>query len=128
MIYRFRKAGTLKDERGYVLGLVMVFFVVFTILGLAFIKMQGFERLHVFNYDQKTSAFYRAEGGIYKGMWLLNTVSKAAATFSDATVTVVYDSVNKEMKATGIAGSTLDSIKVSVVEDGIFKVNSWEEL
>lgn len=128
MSFNCKTSRIVNDESGYVLGLVMIFFVVFTILGLAFIKMQGFERLHVFNYDQKSQAFYYADGGIHKGVWLLNTVSKAAATFSDATVTVVYDSVTMEFVSTGISGGALDSIKVSVVEDGIFKISSWEEL
>ena len=106
----------------------MIFFIVFTLLGLAFIKMGGFERLHVSKYYHRTKAFYYADGGIHKGMWLLNHVSKAAATFSESNVTVVYDSVNLVMTTTGTASNVQDSIKVTIIDDGTFKINRWEEL
>jgi len=118
---------TASDERGYVLGMVMIFFIVFTILGLSFIKMAGFERLHASNYYMKTKAFYRAEAGIYKGLWRLNRISAAAASFADSTVTVVFDSTLEEMIAVGTAGRFLDSIRVSIVEDTSFIIKTWEE-
>lgn len=106
------------QEDGYILGMVMVFFVVFTILGLAFLKMSGFEKLAVSRQYHKTRAFYHADGGIHKGIWLLNNVSKAAATFSDATVSVSYDSVNLIMKAIGSSGGRQDSLKVTLQASG----------
>jgi len=102
----------LKEQNGYILGMVMIFFVVFTLLGLAFLRMAGDERIHVHNYQDHLKAFYNAENGIYKGLWLLNEVSKAAATFSNDSVIVAYDSTNLTMTAEGISGSVRDSIKV----------------
>ena len=119
LMQKFRKTFKIfKNQNGYILGMVMVFFVVFTILGLGFIKMSGFEKLAVSRQYHKTRAFYHADGGIHKGIWLLNNVSKAAATFSDATVSVTYDSVNLIMKATGSSGGRQDSLKVTLQASG----------
>jgi len=116
-----------KRETGYVLGLVMIFFVIFSIIGLSFVKMGGFEQLHTVNYYMKTKAFYQAEAGLNKGMWLLNHVSKAAATFTDSTFSVIYDSTKNEMLSIGTAGSFQDSIQIAVTKDGIFKIQTWKE-
>lgn len=102
----------LKEQNGYILGMVMIFFLVFTLLGLAFLRMAGDERIHVHNYQDHLKAFYNAENGIYKGLYLLNIVSKAAATFSNDSVIVAYDSTNLTMTSEGISGSVRDSIKV----------------
>lgn len=125
---RLDNCKIIEDQCGYILGLVMIFFVVFTMLGLAFIKMGGFERLHVSKYHHRTRAFYLADGGIHKGMWLLNNVSKVAATFSNDSVNVTYDSLNLIMKSVGISGGVQDSIKAVIVNQGTFKIDSWEEL
>ena len=102
----------LKEQNGYILGLVMIFFFVFTLLGLAFLRMAGDERIHVHKYQDHLKAFYNAENGIYKGLYLLNKVSKAAATFSNDSVIVAYDSTNLTMTAQGISGTVHDSVKV----------------
>ncbi len=102
----------LKEQNGYILGMVMIFFFVFTLLGLAFLRMAGDERIHVHNYQDHLKAFYNAENGIYKGLWLLNKVSKAAVEFSNDSVIVAFDSTNLTMTSEGISGSVRDSIKV----------------
>jgi len=117
----------IEDQRGYILGLVMVFFVVFSIMGLTFMEMGKFESIAGSNNYDKLKALYNAEAGIHKGLWLANKVSKAAATFSDATVSVVYDSVNHKMTATGQSGSITDSIRVTT-SSGTITVSSWDDL
>lgn len=102
------------NEQGYILGMVLIFFLIFSIMGLGFIKMASLEAVQVANYHDRVRALYNAEGGIHKAMFLLNQSSAAAATFSDSTVMVSYDSVNHIMKATGLAGHIQDSIKVTV--------------
>lgn len=81
------------EQNGNILGLVMVFFVVFSIMGLGFMRLSMFERIAGIKHYHDVQAFYHAEAGISKGLWLANHVSNAAATFSEATVSVVYDSV-----------------------------------
>ncbi len=92
--------------------MVMVFFLVFSILGMAFIKVGRFERVHAFNHYQKSQAYYHAAGGIHKGLWRLNKVHVDSATFSESTVSVVYDSSNLTLTAAGRAGTLTDTIKV----------------
>ncbi len=115
------------EQRGYILGLVMVFFLVFTIMGLAFIKMGSFESIHAVGHYQKLKAFYYAEEGIYKGLWLANKVSGLAATYSDANVSVTYDSVTLVMRAVGTAGDVQDSIKVTLEGTSAWQIATWEE-
>ncbi|MCG8608689.1 hypothetical protein MJD09_27340, partial [bacterium] len=112
LINCLRRIGS--SESGYVLGLIMIFFVVFTIMGLGFIKMSRHERVHAFNDYYKEKAYYNAQAGIHKGIWLASKVSAAAASFSDATVTVTYDSANAKIKAVGISGSVQDSIQATL--------------
>jgi hypothetical protein len=96
----------------------MIFFVVFTIMGLGFIKMGSNERVHALNDYRKEKAYYYAHHGIHKGLWLANKVSAAAATFSNDTVSVVFDSVGLVMTANGIVGAVQDSIKVTLQSSG----------
>jgi len=117
----------IEDPRGYILGMVMVFFVVFSIMGLTFIKMGTFEGIAGSNNYDKVKAFYNAQAGIHRGLWLANKVSKAAATFSDATVSVVYDSVNHKMTAASQSGSITDSILVTT-SSGTIAISNWDEL
>ena len=124
---KFQRLKIVAEQRGYILGLVMVFFVVFTIMGLAFIKMGSFESIHVVGHYQKLKAFYYAEEGIYKGLWLANKVSGLAATYSDANVSVTYDSVTLVMRAVGTAGDAQDSIKVTLEGTSTWQIAIWEE-
>jgi Tfp pilus assembly protein PilX len=108
------KKKLLQDESGYILGLVMVFFVVFSMLGLAIMQTGWHERLHGLKNSQRAQAFAYAEGGIYEGLWRLNKASKAAATFSDAHVSVTYDSVGLVMISSCTVGSVSKTIQVTV--------------
>ena len=124
------KAKRLKlaaEERGYILGLVMIFFVVFTIMGLTFIKMASFESIHAVGHYLKLKAFYYAEEGIYKGLWRVNNLSGLAGTYSDANVSVTYDSVALVMRAVGTAGDAQDSIKVTLEGTSAWQIATWEE-
>ncbi len=107
-------AFTGMDEKGYVLGLVMVFFIIFSLMGLAFVKMGSHESIQAFNDYQRTRAFYYAEAGIHEGVWRVNHISNAAGTFSNSTVSVVFDSVSMVLTATGTAGSFQDSVRAIV--------------
>ncbi len=122
---KFQGLKIVAEQRGYILGLVMIFFVVFSIMGLGFIHMGGLERLQTSKYSQKEKAFYHAAGGIHKGLWLANKVSNLAATYSDATVSVVYDSVGFILTATGQAGGAQKKIRATLTN---LRISNWEEL
>lgn len=111
----------LQEQDGFTLGLVLVFFLIFTIIGYSYIQLSALEGFHVINYYEKVKAFYYAESGINKGLWLLNQVSIEQVTFSDSTVSVVYDTTNKAMVATGMAGNANYSIRISTEQDYPFR-------
>lgn len=114
------KIKIIEDQHGFILGLVLIFFLIFTILGLTFIEMSRSERVQVFNYYEKIKAYYYAEGGIQKALWLLNQVSAAQATFTDATVSVIYDANNLKLTATGQSGNAQKSIQVTLVPSDVW--------
>jgi len=87
--------------------------------------MGGLERLQTSKYSQKEKAFYHAAGGIHKGLWLANKVSNLAATYSDATVSVVYDSVGFILTATGQAPNAQKKIRATLTN---LRISNWEEL
>ncbi len=113
------------NEQGYVLGLVMVFFIIFSLMGLAIVKMGSHESVQAVNQYDRVRAFFNAEAGIHEGLWRINKVSNAAGTFADATVTVVYDSVGLVLTATGSAGSIQDSIRVTLNTTGGTSSGGW---
>ncbi len=118
-----------RGEGGYILGMVMIYFIVFTLIGFSLLKMGGLERLAASSSYHKTRAFYHAEGGIHRSLWLANKVSRTAASYSDSTVTVVFDSVNLEIKATGLSAQKKDLIKVTLTKSGgRYNIAAWEEL
>ena len=102
--YKKKIPKLLATESGYALGLVLIFFVIFSIIGLTVIKLAGDESVFAARHAHKMKAFYNAEAGIYRGLWLANNVSNSAATYTDATVSVVYDSSAKTLTATGSSG------------------------
>lgn len=110
----FLRVKIITEQHGYILGLVLVFFIIFTIMGLAFINMGSFERVQTFNYYEKLKAFYHAGGGIHKALWLINRVSAEQGTFTDSTVNVVYDSINQIITAIGQADNFQKTIQVTL--------------
>lgn len=108
----------LKEEKGYVLGMVLIFFLIFSIIGLSILEMAGDERVFAARYSHKVQAFYNAEAGINRGIWLANKVSLSAATFSNSTVNVVYDSTTKIMTATGTSGQNERIVRVTLQGSG----------
>ncbi|MFQ5707760.1 MAG: hypothetical protein ACE5HO_09945 [bacterium] len=116
-----KKSPLFESQAGYILGLVLVFFVIFTILGLSFIRLGGYEQLQAVQALNKANAFYNAESGIQKGLWLLNRVSTGQASYSDATVTVVFDSANQTLTAVGQSGNASSTIQVAVDQDNPFR-------
>lgn len=115
------KFHVIEAQSGFILGLVLIFFVIFTILGIGFVQLGGSDRYQTQKHYQKLRAFYHAEGGIQKALWLLNRVSTAKASYSDKSVSVVFDPTTKKLTATGKAGSAQSSILVTLEQDHPFR-------
>ncbi len=115
------------DESGYILGVVLIFFLVFSLLGMAFIRMADSEGGAVVRDVNASRAYYFAAGGIHKGLWRLNAIGAAAASFSDSSVTVAFDSLAQTMTATGSAGQAQKSIRVTLEKNGTWQIKTWED-
>lgn len=100
------------QEDGYTLATVMVFFVIFTLLGLAVINLGDSEAMAGFRYYHKARAAYNAQAGIHKALWRLNNVAKEATPISDATVVVHFDSVSMVLTAVGTSAGMTDSVRI----------------
>ncbi len=111
-----RTCTVLHNQQGTILGLVLIFFAIFTMLGLTMISIGGFELLNTSKHANKIKAFYNAEAGIHKALWRLNKVSAAAATYSDASVKVNYNAGLKQITAVGSAKGALKTIIVTLDE------------
>jgi len=103
-----------KSEDGFVVGIVMIFFLVFTTIGLSALKTGGFEKLHAARYYHKSKAFYRAEAGLHIAIFRLNHVSPAAAAFSNERMHVYFDSSASRLTAVGFSGSVTDTLFLTV--------------
>ncbi|KAA3657641.1 MAG: hypothetical protein DWQ10_12865 [Calditrichaeota bacterium] len=101
-------------EDGYVLGLVLVFFLIFSMIGLTLLKMAGDESVFAANYYHKVKAFYLAEQGIQRGVWLVNNVSSDAATYSNENVDVKFDENELTLTATGYSGQVQKTIRATL--------------
>lgn len=109
------------EQAGFILGLVLVFFAIFTIIGVAFIQLSGDERIETRKHYQRIKAFYLAEGGIQRTLWVMNRVSPAKASYSNDSVSVVYDAAKKIITATGQAGSAKRVVRVMLEIDHPFR-------
>ncbi|MCA9735004.1 MAG: hypothetical protein H6696_05065 [Deferribacteres bacterium] len=103
-----------RKEKGYVLGLVLIFFLIFSIIGLTLIKMAGDEGVFATRYYHSVRAFYNAEKGVQRGLWLVNNVSNSAATYTIENCSVDYDSTTKIMTSTGTSGQMEKIIQVTL--------------
>ncbi len=115
------------DQRGYILGVVLIFFLVFTLLGLAFIRMADLEGISALKHAHKSRAYYYAAAGIHKGLWRLNSIGKAAASFSDSMATVVFDSTSNTLTATSSVGAVSQAIRATLVKQSVWKVQKWQD-
>lgn len=120
-----------RNETGSVLGLVLIYFVIFTILGMAFINIGGFEMMSTSRYYDRVRALYRAESGVHKSVWRLNKVAASSASFSDSTVSVVYKPARKQLTAVGKAGNVRKTVLVTLTNTGplapAYTISDWRE-
>lgn len=108
-------------ESGFVLGLVLIFFLIFTIIGFAFIGLARHEQLQVRKHYARLRAQYFAEGGLHRALWRLNRLSANQVAFSDDNLTVVFDREANQITATGKFGNARFRIKISVESDHPFR-------
>ncbi|MFA6742838.1 MAG: hypothetical protein WCS36_01390 [Candidatus Neomarinimicrobiota bacterium] len=109
-----------RSEKGSVLALVFIWFLILTTLGTSFLALAAFEGQHAVQQEQRALAFWRAEGGLNLALWRINHGSDTYATFSNDEVSVVYDSTALILSSTGVAGSAQCRLDVELYIDNPF--------
>ncbi|MBC8489337.1 MAG: pilus assembly PilX N-terminal domain-containing protein [Bacteroidetes bacterium] len=91
----------LASEEGSILGLVLIFFLISTIIGISFLGLASNEAKLTEQRVNRIKAFYSAEGGLRKAVWRVNHGSPASVAFSNSTVSVEYDSSTLTISSSG---------------------------
>jgi len=102
------------------MALVFIWFLTLTILGTTFLTLATYEGKHAIRREQRSRAFFRAEGGLNTGLWRLNHGSEADASFSNDEVSVTYDSVGLKLTAIGKDGLTQCQLEIGLFDDHPF--------
>lgn len=110
----------IKSENGSVLGMVLIFFLVMTIIGIALLTMASQEAVLFEKQLDKAKAFRMAESGIDIALWRINSGSNYLGTFSNDSISVTYDSTSMVLNSTGTSGSHQQTLSVNLYEDHPF--------
>ncbi|MCK4641466.1 MAG: pilus assembly PilX N-terminal domain-containing protein [Candidatus Marinimicrobia bacterium] len=110
----------IKSEDGSILGMVLIFFLVLTIIGTAFLSMASQEGKLSIRSVQRTQALTSAESGINIGLWRLNHGPDSQGTFSTGSMSVTYDSVARILTSTGTSVSVSKTVSVELWQDHPF--------
>jgi len=110
----------IKSEDGSILGMVLIFFLVLTITGTAFLSMAAQEGKLSIRNVQRTQAIASAESGINISLWRINRGSDSQGTFSNGSMSVTYDSVSQILISTGTSGTASNTVSVELRKDHPF--------
>ncbi len=110
----------IKSEDGSIMGMVLIFFFVLTIIGTAFLSMASQEGKLSIRSVQRTQALASAESGINIGLWRLNHGPDFQGTFSNGSMSVTYDSVARILTSTGTSVSVSKTVSVELWKDHPF--------
>ena len=110
----------IKSEDGSILGMVMIFFLILTIIGTAFLSMAAQEGKLSIQNVQRTQALASAESGINIGLWRLNHGPDSQGTFSNGSMSVTYDSVAQILTSTGTSATVSKTVSVELWRDNPF--------
>ena len=115
-----RLLSKIKSEDGSILGMVMVFFLILTIVGTAFLTIASQESMLSAKQYHRTRAFYRAESGLNVALWRINQGADGYGTFSTDSVTVEFDTLTHILSAVGNSGSASRTLQVELFQDHPF--------
>ena len=126
---QFTLKNICKDESGYILQVVMVFFFIMTILGISILHMASQEGIQTIHYEQRARALYQAQGGIKKAIWRINHAGNWAGSFTNSEHSVTFDSTIQKLTAIGYSNNIERSIEVILEHDHPFRhIISYNDL
>lgn len=109
-----------KSEEGSILGMVLIFFVILTIVGTAFLSMASQEVMLSRRWVLRVQAMGLAEGGINIGLWRINHGPDLCGTFSNSFMSVTYDSLSMTLTSNGTSGNVSKTVSVELYKDHPF--------
>jgi len=80
-----------KHEEGSVLGIIMVYFLVFSLTGLVFISLADQAQLQNVDAIHDYKNHWAVESAINEALWRMNNGPDSLATFIDSTLTSTYN-------------------------------------
>jgi hypothetical protein len=111
----------LKSDDGAILGMIMVFFLVITIIGSSLLSLASHEIMLSRREIQKTQAYYNAESGLNIAIWRINQGIDGGAAFTSDTISAEIDTINLRLTATGNSGNYSATLTWDLFEDDVFQ-------
>jgi len=84
-----------KNRRGSVLAIVMIYFVVFSLTGLAALAVASYYKMEVVQAKQNESNYLAVESVLNEALWRINVGADSLADFSRNGITSTYSSITR---------------------------------
>ncbi len=106
-----------KSESGTILGIALVYFLVFSITGLGVIALSGSDRVRTENSVRKTMNYHHAESLISQSLWRVSISGASNGNISGESGTATLDSTTNTLT---IVTAKDDTLTVTTVSDNPF--------
>jgi hypothetical protein len=108
------------DQSGSALVMVMIFFLIFTVIGTAYLSLSALEASSSVAQVQRARSFIFAESALSQSLWRLNHGSDLLGTFDQDSLTAIYDSTTYLLTAEGKVGNTTCQLQILLQNDHHF--------
>jgi len=108
------------DQSGGALVMVMIFFLIFTIIGTAYLSLSALEVSSSVTHVQHARAFIFAESALNLSLWRLNHGGYVSGTFNQDSLVALYDSTSNLLAAEGNTGKTTCQLEILLQNDHHF--------
>jgi Tfp pilus assembly protein PilX len=108
------------DQSGSALVMVMIFFLIFTVVGTAYLSLSALEASSSVAQVQRTRAFILAESALCQSLWRINHGNDLLGTFNQDSLIADYDSLSYLLTAEGNSGNTTCQLKIQLQNDHPF--------
>lgn len=107
----------LKNDRGSILGIAMIYFLVFSITGMAILTYSAQARLNVQNHVHNIQNQYAVESTLNKALWRINNGSDSLANFEENGVIASYIDSNQTLSVSTNRWDQPVQISVEIIKD-----------
>jgi len=107
----------LKNERGSILGIAMVYFLVFSITGMAILNYSAQALLNVQNHVHTIQNQYAIESTMNKALWRINNGSDSLANFEENEVLASFIDSNQTLSVTTNRWDQPVQVNVEIIKD-----------